>query len=52
MRDNLIAETTHNTQKRQTPMLLAGFEPAISASKRLQAHTLDSAATGIGLSGI
>ena len=37
--------TTHNTQKRQTSMLLAGFEPA---SERPQTHALDHAATGIG----
>jgi len=27
----------------------AGFEPTIPASKRLQAHSLDRAASGIGI---
>jgi hypothetical protein len=27
----------------------AGFEPAIPANERLRTHTLDRAATGIGL---
>jgi hypothetical protein len=40
--------TTHNTQKRQTSMPPAGFEPAIPASERPQTHALDSAVTGIG----
>jgi hypothetical protein len=40
--------TTHNTYKRQTSMLPAGFEAAIPASERPQNHTLDRAATGIG----
>ena len=40
--------TTHNIHKTQKSMLLAGFKPAIPASKQLQTHTLDSAATGIG----
>ena len=31
-------------------MSLAGFEPAIPASERLQTHALDSPATGIGAS--
>jgi hypothetical protein len=39
--------TTHNNHKRQTSMPLAGFEPAIPASKRPQTHALDCAATGI-----
>jgi len=30
-------------------MILAGFEPAIPASKRSQTHALDRAATGIGM---
>ena len=38
--------TTHNTHKRQTSMLLAGFEPAIPASERSQTHALHRAATG------
>ena len=29
-------------------MLAAGFEPAIPASERPQAHAIDRAATGIG----
>jgi len=40
--------TTHNTNKRQTSMHPAGFEPTISAGERPQTHVLDSAATGIG----
>jgi hypothetical protein len=40
--------TTHNTHKRQTSMLPAGFEPAIPASERPQTNALDRAATGIG----
>jgi hypothetical protein len=39
--------TTHNIHKRQTSMLLAGFEPAIPPSERPQTHALDRAATGI-----
>jgi hypothetical protein len=35
-----------NTYKRQTPMLLAGFEPAIPASELLQTDALDPVATG------
>ena len=41
--------TTHNTHKRQTSMLTAGYEPAFPASKRPQDLALDSATTGIGL---
>jgi hypothetical protein len=47
--------TTHNTHKRQTSMLRAGYEPAIPvgepallAGDRLQTHALDRSATGIG----
>ena len=40
--------TKHNTHKRETDMLLAGFEPAIPASERPQTEALDRAATGIG----
>jgi hypothetical protein len=40
--------TIHNTQKRQTSMPPAGFEPAIPASERLQTHALDRVVTGIG----
>jgi hypothetical protein len=40
--------TTHNPHKRQTSMPPVGFEPAIPASERPQAHALDRAATGIG----
>jgi hypothetical protein len=39
--------TTHNTYKRQTSMLPAGFEPAIPACDRPQTRVLDSTATGI-----
>jgi len=36
--------TTHNTHKRQTSMLPAGFEPTISAGERPQTYALDRAA--------
>jgi len=39
--------TTHNTHKKHTSMLPAGFEPAIPASVRPQTHPLDRVATGI-----
>ena len=39
--------TTYNTHNRQTSMLLVGFEPIISAGKRLQTYALDRAATGV-----
>jgi len=39
--------TTHNTPNRQTSMSTVGFEPAIPASERPQAHALDRAATGM-----
>jgi hypothetical protein len=39
--------TTHNTQKRQTSVLAAGFEPAIPASERPQVLVLDRVATGM-----
>jgi len=38
--------TTHNTQKRQTLIPQAGFEPTISASERPQTYALDRAVTG------
>jgi hypothetical protein len=41
--------TTHNTQKWQTSVPPAGFEPKIPVRKRPQSHALDSAATGIGI---
>ena len=41
--------TIHNTHKRQTSMPPAGFEPAIPASQRPHKHTLNHAATRIGL---
>jgi hypothetical protein len=40
--------TTHNTDKRQTSMPSAGFEPTIPASERPQTHTLNRAASEIG----
>ena len=46
-----LPEKTHNTHKRQTFLPPAGFELAIPASERPQTHTLDNAATGIGLCG-
>jgi hypothetical protein len=39
--------TTHNTHKRWTSMLPAGFEPSIPESEWLQTHSLDCSATGI-----
>jgi hypothetical protein len=39
--------TTHATHKRQTSMLLAGFDPEIAASERRQTRILDGAATRI-----
>jgi len=44
--------TAHNTRKRLTTMLSAGFEPAIPASKRPQIHVLDREDTGICISGM
>jgi len=41
---------THNTHTTQKSMLLAGIEPTIPASERLQTHALDRAVTGIGWS--
>jgi hypothetical protein len=46
-RDRTVAETRHNTHKRQATMPLAGFEPTIPASERPQTHALERAATGI-----
>jgi hypothetical protein len=48
--DQHVAETStytgqHNTH---TPMLPAGFEPSLPATKRPQTYALDCAATGIG----
>jgi hypothetical protein len=43
-----LPDHTHNIHKRQKAKTSARFEPAIPASERLQAHALDSAATGIG----
>jgi hypothetical protein len=40
--------TVHNTHKRQTSMLRAGFEPAIPASEQPQINASDAATTGIG----
>ena len=39
--------TTHNIHNRQASVPLAGFEPAVPASKRLQTHALDRATIGI-----
>jgi hypothetical protein len=39
--------TIHNTQKRQTSVPLAGFEPAIPASERPQTVAVDRAAAAI-----
>jgi hypothetical protein len=40
--------TTHSTQKRNTSMSPAGFEPEIPASERPQTHFFDRADTGMG----
>jgi len=48
MRDLYL--TTHSTNKRQTFMPPARFEPTIPASERLQTHSLDRAATATVLS--
>jgi hypothetical protein len=47
-RDQLVAETTYNTHKRQTSMPPVEFEPTILASERPQTHALERTATGIG----
>jgi hypothetical protein len=41
--------TTHNTHNRQTSMTPSGFEPANPANKWPQTHTLDRAASVIGV---
>ena len=41
--------TKHTTHKRRLSMPPARFEPEIPTSERPQTHTLDRAATGIGL---
>jgi hypothetical protein len=48
-RRELYLTTTHNIHKRQTSMPVAGFEPVIPAKERPQPHTLDCAASGIGV---
>jgi hypothetical protein len=40
--------TTHTVHKGRTSMPSAGFEPAISAIKRLQTYALDCTVTRIG----
>ena len=40
--------TTHNTHKRLSSMLPAGFEPTIPVSERPQTNSLDREATGTG----
>jgi hypothetical protein len=48
--DQPVAETSTYTgqHNRQTSTPRAGFEPAITATKRPQTYALDRAATGIG----
>jgi hypothetical protein len=41
--------TTHNTHNIQTPMLPAEFETTMPADEGQQTHSLDRAATGIGI---
>jgi len=52
MSDQCVTEnvtyTTHNKQKERTPMPSAGFEPTISAIKRLQTQAFDCNANGVG----
>jgi len=45
--DELTSTCTHSTHKRLISIPTVGFEPAIPASKRPQAHALDRAATAI-----
>jgi len=42
--------TTHNTDKIQTSMPLAGLKPEIPLSKQPQIHDLDHMATAVGWS--
>ena len=42
--------TTHSTHNKQTSMPLVGFEPTISAGKRLQTYALDCTATATSIS--
>jgi hypothetical protein len=49
-RDQLVAQTTHNTHNRQTSIPPLGFEPTILVSERPKTHALDRTATGIGIS--
>jgi hypothetical protein len=44
--------TTHNTQKRQIYMHPVGFKHATPAGERPQTHSLDSAATGVGVNNL
>ena len=52
MSDQTVAETStwqlNNTDKTETSMPPAGFEPTIPASQRPQTHVLDNSDTGIG----
>ena len=48
MSDHPVAETTHNTNNRQTSIPSAGFEPTISVGERPQTYALERAATGTG----
>jgi len=41
--------TSHNINKGQTSMSLAGLEPAVPASDRPQTHALESAVNGTGI---
>jgi hypothetical protein len=43
-----LSLATHNTNRRETSMSLAGFETAIPGSERPETHALDRATTGIG----
>ena len=47
-----LYQSTNNSYKEQTSMLLVGFETATPASDRSQIHVFDRAASGIGLSWI
>ena len=43
-----LSDNTNNTHKKRTSMPRMGFKPAIPAGEKLQTHTLNRAAAGIG----
>jgi hypothetical protein len=48
MNERLVAEASHNIDKRQTSALSVGFEPSIPESDWLRILALDRSATGTG----